>query len=126
MILAAHRCPEYHSPVAATRIAGGDEPLAFAAKLIQLLEEGRTREVLSGFRSRAGKPFRARLVLTPEGKVEFDFPARPSRDGEGAEAESQEAEPAAAEGRGNSNSADHHYSRASRVLRVAAAPTPPR
>jgi DNA topoisomerase III len=41
----------------------------------QLLEEGRTREVLSGFRSRAGKPFRARLVLT-DGKVEFEFPQR--------------------------------------------------
>jgi len=42
----------------------------------QLLEEGRTKEVVSGFRSRAGKPFRARLVLNQEGKVEFDFPAR--------------------------------------------------
>jgi DNA topoisomerase-3 len=62
----------------------------------QLLEEGRTREVLSGFKSRAGKHFRARLVLTPEGKVEFDFPARPSRDGDSAEAEEQTAEAAAA------------------------------
>jgi len=52
----------------------------------QLLEEGRTREVLSGFRSRGGKPFRARLVLNDEGKVEFEFPAR-----------AQTAEPAAAE-----------------------------
>jgi DNA topoisomerase-3 len=43
----------------------------------QLLEEGRTKDVISGFRSRAGKPFRARLVLNGEGKVEFDFPARP-------------------------------------------------
>ena len=42
----------------------------------QLLEEGRTREVLSGFRSRNGKPFRARLVLNDEGKIEFEFPAR--------------------------------------------------
>jgi DNA topoisomerase-3 len=42
----------------------------------QLLAEGRSREVLSGFRSRAGKPFRARLVLNDEGKVEFDFPER--------------------------------------------------
>jgi DNA topoisomerase III len=42
----------------------------------QLLAEGRTKEVISGFRSRAGKPFRARLVLNGEGKVEFDFPAR--------------------------------------------------
>jgi len=41
----------------------------------QLLEEGRTRDVLSGFRSRAGKPFRARLVLN-DGKVEFEFPQR--------------------------------------------------
>ena len=42
----------------------------------QLIEEGKTREVLSGFRSKAGKPFRARLVLNSEGKIEFDFPAR--------------------------------------------------
>ena len=42
----------------------------------QLIEEGRTRDVISGFRSKAGKPFRARLVLNSEGKVEFDFPAR--------------------------------------------------
>jgi DNA topoisomerase-3 len=62
----------------------------------QLLEEGRTREVLSGFKSRAGKHFRARLVLSPEGKVEFDFPARPSREGDSAEAEQQTAEAAAA------------------------------
>ena len=52
---------------------------------------------LSGFRSRAGKPFRARLVLTPDGKVEFDFPPRPSRDGDSAPADEQTAEPAAAE-----------------------------
>lgn len=42
----------------------------------QLLEDGKTREVISGFRSKAGKPFRARLVLNEEGKVEFDFPQR--------------------------------------------------
>jgi DNA topoisomerase-3 len=42
----------------------------------QLLEEGRTREVLSGFRSKNGKPFRARLVLNDEGKIEFEFPTR--------------------------------------------------
>ena len=52
----------------------------------QLLEEGKTKEVLSGFRSRAGKPFRARLVLNDEGKVEFEFPAR-----------AREKEPAASE-----------------------------
>ncbi|HEX2109988.1 MAG TPA: DNA topoisomerase 3 [Gaiellaceae bacterium] len=40
----------------------------------QLIEEGRTRDVLSGFRSRNKKPFRARLVLNGEGKVEFEFP----------------------------------------------------
>jgi DNA topoisomerase-3 len=45
----------------------------------QLIEEGRTREVLSGFRSRAGKPFRARLVLNGEGKIEFEFPTRTSQ-----------------------------------------------
>jgi DNA topoisomerase-3 len=53
----------------------------------QLLEEGRTKEVISGFRSRAGKPFRARLVLNDEGKVEFDFPARTQTKEEAAVAE---------------------------------------
>ncbi|HKT43836.1 MAG TPA: DNA topoisomerase 3 [Gaiellaceae bacterium] len=56
----------------------------------QLLEEGKTREVLSGFRSRNNKPFRARLVLNEEGKVEFDFPVR-------TQPKEPEAEPAAAE-----------------------------
>ncbi|MDX6517407.1 MAG: topoisomerase, partial [Gaiellaceae bacterium] len=59
----------------------------------QLIEEGKTKEVLSGFRSRAGKPFRARLVFTEDGKVEFDFPARPQR-GEQSE---ESAEPVPAE-----------------------------
>ena len=60
----------------------------------QLMEEGRTKEVLSGFRSRGGKPFRARLVFTQDGKVEFDFPPR----GKAAEHEAEQtAEPAAAE-----------------------------
>ena len=53
----------------------------------QLIEEGRTREVLSGFRSRNGKPFRARLVLSPEGKTEFDFPTPRAQSAEPAVAE---------------------------------------
>src|SRR5918912_252624 len=57
----------------------------------QLIEEGRTKDVLSGFRSRNGKPFRARLVLNEEGKIEFEFPARKSAE------PAQTAEPAAAE-----------------------------
>jgi DNA topoisomerase-3 len=60
----------------------------------QLMEEGRTKEVLSGFRSRSGKPFRARLVFTQDGKVEFDFPPRGQASEQQAE---QTAEPAAAE-----------------------------
>jgi DNA topoisomerase III len=52
----------------------------------QLLEAGRTKDVVSGFRSKAGKPFRARLVLNSEGKVEFEFPA-PARAKETAAAE---------------------------------------
>ena len=48
----------------------------------QLLEDGRTREVLSGFRSRNGKPFRARLVLKEDGKVEFEFPVSRKRQAE--------------------------------------------
>src|ERR687898_694175 len=66
----------------------------------QLLEEGKTRDVLSGFRSRAGKPFRARLVLTPEGKTGFDFPAPRAQTAEPAVAvEAAPApQPAAAKG----------------------------
>jgi DNA topoisomerase III len=66
----------------------------------QLLEEGKTREVLSGFRSRAGKPFRARLVMDADGKVEFEFPVSRKRQAEqeGEEEETAPApEPAAAE-----------------------------
>src|ERR671925_342318 len=62
----------------------------------QLLEEGRTREVLSGFRSRAGKPFRARLLLKEDGKVEFEFPVTRRRQQE-QEEEQREEQPAAAE-----------------------------
>ncbi|MCC7104299.1 MAG: DNA topoisomerase 3 [Chloroflexi bacterium] len=43
----------------------------------QLVEQGRTNEVLTGFRSRAGKPFRARLLLDQDGQVVFDMPPRP-------------------------------------------------
>jgi DNA topoisomerase-3 len=50
----------------------------------QLLETGRTSEVLGGFKSRAGKSFRARLLLDPGGQVTFDLPTRPWREG-GAE-----------------------------------------
>jgi DNA topoisomerase-3 len=64
----------------------------------QLLEERRTREVLSGFRSRAGKPFRARLVLNDEDKVEFEFPvSRKRREGQEGEEDETAPAPAAAE-----------------------------
>ncbi len=39
----------------------------------ELLETGVTSEELQGFRSRAGKPFKAKLRLTEEDKVEFVF-----------------------------------------------------
>ena len=42
----------------------------------QLIEEGRTREVLRGFKSRSKRTFSARLVLAEDGKVEFQFPER--------------------------------------------------
>jgi DNA topoisomerase III len=66
----------------------------------QLLADGKTREVLSGFRSRAGKPFRARLILKEDGKVEFDFPVSRKRQGEQDEEsqEQREEQPAAAPG----------------------------
>ena len=63
----------------------------------QLLEDRKTKEVVSGFRSRAGKPFRARLVLNDEDKVEFDFPT-PRRGPPSKEhGRSRADEPAAAE-----------------------------
>jgi DNA topoisomerase III len=61
----------------------------------QLLEDRKTKEVVSGFRSRAGKPFRARLVLNDEDKVEFDFPT--PRRGPPSKEQEPEPEPAAAE-----------------------------
>jgi DNA topoisomerase-3 len=64
----------------------------------QLLEEGKTREVLSGFRSRAGKPFRARLVMDKDGKVEFEFPVSRRRQAEEGEEEQTAPAPAAAPG----------------------------
>ena len=67
----------------------------------QLLADGKTTEVLSGFRSRAGKPFRARLLLKEDGKVEFEFPVSKRRQKEEQEAEDgqeqREEQPAAAE-----------------------------
>ena len=64
----------------------------------QLLEQGRTSTVLAGFRSRAGKTFRARLLLGADGKVTFDMPARPagaraSADGASPDADADELPP---------------------------------
>jgi DNA topoisomerase III len=42
---------------------------------VQLLEHGRT-EVLEGFRSHKGKPFKARIVIGPDGKPTFEFADR--------------------------------------------------
>jgi len=42
---------------------------------------------LSGFRSKGGKPFRARLVLNDEDKIEFEFPVRAQQTAEAAAAE---------------------------------------
>jgi hypothetical protein len=61
----------------------------------ELIEQRFTTAELHGFRSRAGKPFRARLKLDAEDKVIFDFPELPEGqkrwqkkddDGEAAEA----------------------------------------
>ena len=67
----------------------------------QLLEHGRTTDVLAGFRSRAGKPFRARLLLDAEGKVTFDMPARPGGERPPANGETT-AEPGTESGNGAS------------------------
>jgi len=60
----------------------------------QLLEQGRTSDVLAGFRSKAGKPFRARLLLDADGKVTFDMPARPGGERRAADDERQPADQA--------------------------------
>src|SRR5262249_45733579 len=54
----------------------------FAPEEIETLITARSGGPLTGFRSRAGKPFAAVVRLTPEFKAEFDF-GRPA-DGEGA------------------------------------------
>jgi len=66
--------------------------------LRELLENGRTKE-LPGFRSKAGKPFRAMLVLDREAIaqpgvtrfVSFEFAPRPQRARKGAAADSDDA-----------------------------------
>jgi DNA topoisomerase-3 len=45
---------------------------------IQLLTTGRT-DVLEGFRGRNGRAFKASIVISPEGKAVFEFPARKKR-----------------------------------------------
>jgi DNA topoisomerase-3 len=55
----------------------------FAPEEIETLITKRSVGPLTGFRSRAGKPFAAVVRLTPEFRAEFDF-GRPA-DGEGAE-----------------------------------------
>jgi DNA topoisomerase III len=45
------------------------------AKICKTLLEGKETEKLDGFLSKANKPFKAKLKLTPEGKVAFVFPA---------------------------------------------------
>jgi len=99
------RCPLCGEPVTEgfkAYVCGGGRACSFVIfkkvarrtvgpKLVQvLLGRGRSQR-LEGFRSKAGKPFAAMLVLNAEGKVEFDFgewaAARPS----GPEAEATEA-----------------------------------
>ena len=67
----------------------------------ELIEQRHTTNELHGFRSRAGKPFRARLKLDDADKVVFDFPELPEgqkrwqkkdEGSEGAEAPAAEGE----------------------------------
>jgi DNA topoisomerase-3 len=61
----------------------------------QLLRDGRTDEVLAGFRNKAGRSFRARLLLDAEGRVTFDMPARPGADASPEAAPEAESSPGA-------------------------------
>jgi hypothetical protein len=45
---------------------------------VQLLADGRT-DVLEGFRGKNGRPFKAPLVVGPDGTVAFEFPPRRAR-----------------------------------------------
>ncbi len=67
---------------------GGDEPTCHFVlqkllcnrqitrdEAVQLLATGRT-DLLTGFRSRQGRPFKAWLVIESDGKPVFEFPAR--------------------------------------------------
>ncbi|MCL6522699.1 MAG: topoisomerase C-terminal repeat-containing protein [Firmicutes bacterium] len=53
----------------------GHRPLS-DAEAAELCKKGKTA-VLNGFRSKAGKPFKAALKVEDDGKVVFDFPERP-------------------------------------------------
>lgn len=67
----------------------------------ELIEQRHTTAELHGFRSRAGKPFRARLKLDENDKVVFDFPELPEgqrRGRGGAKDDSGEAAAPASEG----------------------------
>jgi DNA topoisomerase-3 len=69
----------------------------------ELIEQRFTTNELHGFRSRAGKPFRARLKLDENDKVVFDFPELPEgqkrwQKGESSEGEGEAEAAAAAEG----------------------------
>jgi DNA topoisomerase III len=68
----------------------------------ELIEQRHTTSELQGFRSRAGKPFRARLKLDDDDKVVFDFPELPEgqkrwnrRDQDGAEGDGAAGDDAA-------------------------------
>lgn len=74
----------------------------------ELIEHGRTSEVLAGFRSKAGKSFRARLLLDSGGQVTFDMPARPGGEQPRADGEASPVAPGSnSDGDGAVNPSSH-------------------
>jgi DNA topoisomerase-3 len=66
------------------------------AQMEKLLSAGRT-DLLTRFISRKGRPFRAYLVKTPDGKVGFEFVARPKKPAAAPPQETAAASPPPAE-----------------------------
>lgn len=71
----------------------------------ELIEQRHTTAELHGFRSRAGKPFRARLKLDDDDKVVFDFPELPEGQQRRGRGGASDGGAAAAEGETDSTEA---------------------
>jgi DNA topoisomerase-3 len=96
----AYVCEKSTGPTPACDFRSGKIILQQAverAQMQKLLATGKT-DLLARFISRKGRPFKAYLVKTADGKVGFEFVARPKRPASG-ESPAATTEPAKAEAR---------------------------